>query len=80
MFEDKCQISTAFAYMMFAYIIGSVYYIVHTRFIGTPFIDSLTEEQIAIKKESASHRRIIFYTGLVGAVIFLYIIRPFKEC
>ena len=73
MFEDKCQISTAFAYMMFAYLIGSVYYFVHTRFIGTPFRDSLTQEQIAIKEESANNRRIIFYTGLVGAAIILYV-------
>lgn len=80
MFEDKCQISTAFAYMMFAYLIGSVYYLVHTRFIGTPFRDSLTPEQIAIKEESANNRRLIFYTGLVVAAIILYVTKPFSGC
>ena len=80
MFDEKCKISNAFAYMMFAYIIGIIYYIIFTRTIGTPFKDSLTPEQIAIKNESAIQRRIIFYTGLVGAAIILYVTRPFSGC
>ena len=79
-FVHKCSVSSAFAYMMFAYIIGIVYYIIFTRNIGTPFRDSLTQEQIEIKKTSAVRRKIIFYTGIVGGIIILFITRPFSGC
>ena len=52
MFSDKCMISKYLAYAMLAYSFASFYYIVMTRNVGTPFRDSLTSEQIQIKKQN----------------------------
>ena len=48
------------AYAMAVYCAASLYYIIRTRSVGTPFRDSLTPKQIKIKKESANIRRNIF--------------------
>ena len=47
---NNCTISVYLAYGMAAYVIASIYYMVTTRFVGTPFRDSLTAKQIIIKK------------------------------
>jgi hypothetical protein len=80
MFTEKCTISKYLAYAMLIYTIGSIYYIVMTRNIGTPFNDSLNEEQIIIKKKSANVRRNIFYNGIGLATVFIYLYQPFKSC
>ncbi len=80
MIETKCQISIYLAYGMASYIIASIYYIVSTMWIGTPFKDSLTEEQKKIKKESADKRRSIFFQGIFISIIILKIFNPFKKC
>ena len=80
MIETKCQISIYLAYGMASYIIASIYYIVSTMRIGTPFKDSLTEEQKKIKKESADKRRSIFFQGIFISIIILKIFNPFKKC
>ncbi len=41
-----------------------IYYMIRTRFVGTPFMDSLTSKQRMIKKKSANVRRTIFYEGI----------------
>ena len=46
---DKLQ-SIYLAYGMAIYCIASIYYLVRTRSVGTPFKDSLTPKQIKIKK------------------------------
>ena len=44
-----------------------------TACIGTPFKDSLTSEQMAIKKEAADQRRRIFLTGLAaGGIVIIF--------
>jgi len=80
MLNDQCEISIILAYAMSTYIIASLYYLIFTRIVGTPFNDSLTEEQIKIKNKSANKRRAIFYTGIVFAMGILYFIQPFSEC
>lgn len=80
MLNDQCEISIILAYAMSTYIIASLYYLIFTRIVGTPFNDSLTEEQIKIKNQSANKRRAIFYTGIVFAMGILYFIQPFSEC
>ena len=45
MFNDKCKLPVPLAYAMLTYIIGSIYYMIATINIGTPFKDSLNEEQ-----------------------------------
>lgn len=80
MIETKCQISIFLAYAMASYIIASIYYLVMTMWAGTPFKDSLTEEQKKIKKQSADKRRSIFFQGIFISIILLKIFNPFKKC
>ena len=47
-----CKISAYLAYAMITYIIGSLYYLIFTRNIGTPFNDSLNEHQKQIAEQS----------------------------
>ena len=68
------------AYGMAIYCIASIYYLVRTRTVGTPFKDSLTPKQIKIKKASATVRRNIFYQGIAGAAAALFFFHPFKKC
>ena len=75
-----CKISIYLAYAMAIYTIASLYYIIRTRSVGTPFKDSLSEKQLKIKKESAKVRRGIFYQGVGFAFVALLIFRPFSKC
>ncbi len=77
---DVCRMSIYLAYGMAIYCISSIYYLVRTRSVGTPFKDSLTPKQIKIKKESANIRRNIFYQGIAGSAIILFFFQPFKKC
>ena len=77
---NNCTISVYLAYGMAVYVIASIYYIVTTRFVGTPFRDSLTAKQLVIKNKSAGVRRNIFYQGLAGASVGLAIFKPFHTC
>ena len=75
-----CKISTVLAYAMSIYTISSIYYLVRTRSIGTPFKDTLTNEQKKIKQESAKIRSNIFYQGVGLSLVCLLIFRPFEKC
>ena len=77
---DICLVSWYLAYGMALYCMASIYYLVRTRGIGTPFNDSLTKKQRMIKKESASIRKNIFIQGIVGSILLLLIFRPFRSC
>ena len=77
---DICIISIYLAYAMAIYCIASIYYLLRTGSVGTPFKDSLTPKQIKIKKESANVRRNIFYQGIAGSVVILFFFQPFKKC
>ena len=76
----NCKISVYLAYAMSIYCIASIFYLIATRSVGTPFRDSLSEEQIEIKNKSASKRRNIFYMGLGAGFIMMMIFRPFSKC
>lgn len=75
-----CKVSVFLAYSMVIYTISSFYYYIRTRTVGTPFKDSLTQQQIEIKKKSAQVRRNIFYQGVVIGIITLILFQPFKKC
>ena len=75
-----CKVSVILAYAMSIYTIASIYYLIRTRSIGTPFKDSLTTEQKKIKKESAKTRSNIFYQGICLSFVCLLIFRPFSKC
>ena len=80
MFQNKCKLPVPLAYAMLTYIIGSIYYIIVTINVGTPFKDSLNEEQKKIKSESSKVRRQIFYQGLGIGIIMMIFINPFEKC
>tara|TARA_Y100000991_G_C21782318_1_gene267702 strand:- start:4 stop:246 length:243 start_codon:yes stop_codon:yes gene_type:complete len=80
MFEEKCTISKYLAYGMLAYTFASIYYMIMTRNIGTPFKNSLSPEQLQIKVEAASLRGSIFYQGIGLAVVLIFLFKPFEEC
>ena len=76
----NCSISIYLAYAMAIYVVASIFYLLLTRNIGTPFNDSLTPEQVKIKKNASTIRGRIFYMGIFGGLILSFIFRPFKKC
>ena len=80
MVGDICVMSNYLAYGMATYCVASLFYIVRTRSVGTPFNDSLTKKQLELKAESATVRRNIFYQGLVLGVVLCFLFRPFDQC
>ena len=75
-----CKLSIYLAYGMLLYTFASIYYLLMTRNIGTPFNDSLTIEQLRIKKESVDVRKRVFYMGLMIGILVCIIFKPFKKC
>lgn len=65
------------AYLMATYVLASIYYLVASRCIGTPFNDSLTPKQRKIKSMAVKERTTIFYTGVGVGAIVLAIFQPF---
>lgn len=80
MATSKCKVPMFFAYISVVYISASLFYLLMTRAIGTPFNDSLTEKQINIKNEAASQRKIIFLQGVILSTIAIVIFQPFSSC
>ncbi len=66
-----------FAYLMGTYILASIYYLVASACIGTPFNESLTPEQQEIKRHATRKRTRIFVTGVVLGGAVLAIFQPF---
>ena len=56
------------------YLVASIIYIIFTADIGTPFKDSLTEEQLSIKYMSAKKRGGIFGIGTIAGMIVVILI------
>lgn len=73
--------TVVFAYLALTYLLASIMYVVFVRClrVGTPFKDSLTEEQRRICRRSRSTRGSIFVAGVVVAAIALAIARPFRQ-
>ena len=74
---EHCKLSIYFAYLMIIYLFASLYYIIMTRNIGTPFNDSLLNYQKIKKKKSSKIRKKIFIKGIVIAIILCVLIKPF---
>lgn len=70
----------ALAYVALAYLMACLAYVAVVRCagIGTPFRDSLTAEQLALKRESARARATIFWGGLGTAAAVLTVLRPLR--
>jgi hypothetical protein len=58
------------------YLIASVFYVIFTRSLGTPFMDSLSQEQRKIKKEASAKRGSIFVSGIVIGVVMVMCWKP----
>lgn len=59
------------------YVAACVVYVALTRHVGTPFKDSLTEEQRALKRESAAVRKTCFLLGVAIGSMVVLCARPF---
>jgi len=77
---EYCRISVILAYAMIIYSLSSIYYFIRSRSVGTPFKNSLTKEQLEIKKESVKIRKNIFYQGVGLSFILLMFWKPFSKC
>ena len=77
---SMCKISVVLAYLMAVYCLASIYYVIATHSVGTPFKDSLTPKQREIKDASAKVRRNIFYTGAGVSIVLMLVLRPFEKC
>ena len=77
---EYCKLSVILAYAMTIYTFSSIYYFIRTRSVGTPFKDSLTKEQLEIKKESAKIRKKIFYQGVGLSFVLLMFWKRFSKC
>ncbi len=75
-----CTMPVTFAYLFTAYTLASVYYLIMTYDIGTPFKDSLTPEQIQLKKKSSLVRGYTFFMGMVISIVFLLLTQPYSLC
>jgi len=76
----NCELSVYLAYGMAIYVFASIFYLIFTRNIGTPFKDSLTQRQLNIKKQAVAQRGKIFCYGIITGLIVYIIWRPFKMC
>jgi hypothetical protein len=68
------------AYALLIYVIATVLYLICTRYVNTPLINSYTDEQKMIRKNSAEKRLRIFLAGIAVASVGLYIFKPFEKC
>ena len=68
------DLKTVLAYGMLWWILVSVYYMAVTRDIGTPLRDSLTQQQLEIKKKSRQVRQTIFCQGALLTTLITYIL------
>ena len=77
---QKCTVPVVLAYLMGAYILASAGYLLFTAQMGTPFKNSLSEEQRVLKKQSTGRRGAVFGLSFAVALVFLIYWGPFKKC
>lgn len=75
-----CAVARLLAYAFLIQLAAMVYYRVRTWSFGTPFGDSLTEEQRALKERESDKRRRIFWAGVVSAAVIAYYWKPLSGC
>ena len=78
--EAGCIVPFYLAYLMAIYLFASIYYLLKTRTIGTPFRDSLTQEQLMIKMVASEVRSRIFLNGvLLGGLLLIRVYFYYKK-
>ena len=63
--------STLLVYMSIVYLVACAVYLFSVRTMGTPFFDTLTEEQREIFEGSKKKRGEIFKAGVFVGVVFV---------
>ena len=67
-----------FARVAIGYTVACLLYLLLTRNIGTPFADSLTEEQQAIKRSSSMTRANVFLTSVIMSTVLVLVWKPLR--
>lgn len=75
----NCKTQTIISYIATLIFLASLYYLARKGSVGTPFNDSLTEQQIMIKNQSRNTRSKLFYEGCVLAGVILFVLKPFGK-
>ena len=65
----------ALARLSVGYLVACVAYLLLTRRMGTPFADTLTPEQLKIKKDSSRARADVFAKSCVVGALVVYVLR-----
>lgn len=67
-----------FARVAIGYTVACLLYLLLTRNIGTPFADSLTDEQQAIKRSSSVTRANVFLTSVIMSTVLVLVWKPLR--
>ena len=67
------------ANISFIHLVACIVYIIMTEDLETPFSDSLTEEQIELKRRSFFERTKIYRIGTAIGIIILILWNPFSK-
>lgn len=67
-----------FARVAIGYTVACLLYLLFTRNIGTPFADSLTDEQQAIKRYSSMTRANVFLKSVIMSMILVLVWKPLR--
>ena len=68
------KILTYFGYAMIIKIFASVYYMIETRNFGTPFKNSLDNDQLALKERESKRRGEVYLKGLLVGSILMWVL------
>lgn len=68
------EFNNILSFFMFVYLTSCVYYLIFTKNIGTPFRDSLTKQQLKLKKKASDQRKNIFIDGVIVSILLNYIL------
>ena len=78
---SACIVAAPLAYAMLAYTCASLMYLtVSSVFLETPFRDSLSTQQLCIKRKSARQRGALFAGSLALSCGALWLLRPLRSC
>ena len=80
--NNLCDISVVLSHLAFIYIGSSIFYLIVTKNMESPFMDAvkLIPELVEIKKKSSINRKRVFYTGVLISILLLLVLKPFINC
>ena len=65
------------AYGAGPYVLMTLVYMAGARSVGSPLMDSLTEEQQKIRQRSSKQRMRLAIVALIVSIVFMVLLRPF---